>query len=440
MAETVTAVGIDVEQIVADALLEAEGSQKAYYITQLVAALGVNPKVRLKRDGTTVYEATLSAGISNVDGSLAVPASWNSPTTNSAADIDSGAWLFEIEKATDSGVRLSMSAGPSGADVVANLSQDLDGSASVVPSLMLFQCPVSLDASSGDEPSLTMQTVISDMSLNNDDDAYGFSSKWARRSALLSGENNPFVAWGSNWDSQVQLPWFRNQPGMAPWLQTRYWRYPIAWMVPYIGDTHDADNIALLMKYFRILRRRRDNGQWSVLRYSNDGHDSRWYQATLELAIGTGGGIVTRKPEGRIEVKIENIFNFTESQRYAHHGDWGGQSEWVDETPYDVIIHAFMAKLDLWDPFGVDELDDASILPAVGADPYPDPSFNAGIADAIMPSIAHSRLKKVTRNWQWFTMGNVLTARQEHVGPTCSVTTQSLLNNPPPASMLQGAL
>lgn len=441
MAGTIVAAGINVDQIVTDALAQAQGQQRSYYITQLINALGANPKARLKRDGTTVYEDVISAALAFESNALAVPDGWaGTPSINQAADIDSGSWLFEIEKATDSAVKLQLSCGPNGADTNARLSLDLDGSQIIVAQKMLLAPPTALDANvSGSDPLLTVDTLIDDMGLANDDAAYGFASWWSRPPA---GQTPGFVSWGTNWDSSVQASWFKNQEGIQPWLATRYWRYPQFWMVPYIGDNHAGSNHSIQYKKFRVLGRRRDTGAWEVLRFDNNGASAGFFQAKLSNAISTGLPVASNKLAEYVEMQLLNIFDPAQvpaNAQYVHHGVWGGRGEYWDESVYDCLVYGYLARMGLWNPNGVDNRDSSSCVLATAGDPYPSPEFNPGQAGNL-PGHAHSRLKRVPKEWTWFTSTTLTNCRQDHNGPTAAITTQSLRSNPPPDAMMRDLL
>lgn len=441
-AGEVVAVGIDVAAMVTAALGQTSGTQKAHYCNAVLTALGASPKIILKREGSTVYQSTYSSSLTVSSGSLVLPASIAAPSINTAADIDTGTWLLEVEKASDSGVKLQLSLGPAGGSTLAFLSQDLDGSNVVVPSVISLSAPASLDVGyvppgSGTIGSLTVQTLIDDMGLFNDHPAYGFNSGWSRN------PGNAFVSWGNNWQASVQEDWFKNASGNVAYVNAYpYWRYFLPWMVPYIADSHPSTalNVGLRMSRFRMFARIRSNQQYVLLRKDNNGAGTSWFQAALGNALGTDGDVEERKLSDYVEVWIKNIFSSSEAGAgigYAHHGLWSSP-QFMDESPYDYIVCAAKAQLVKWNAAGADNLDAARIVMAMGGDPYPGGGWTPA-SDRPIPSYAHSRLKLITRNAQWFTTSNLLNARQTHNGPTASISVQSLRDNPPPAFLLEDA-
>lgn len=436
MSTEIQAVGIDVEAIMADALLEPIGSQKAYYVNQLITALGANPKIRFSRDGTPVYADVASTVLQHVSGNLKFPANWGgSPSPHLAADIDTGTWIAEIEKAADSGVKLLLTAGPVGSDTHMRIDRDLDGSSLITPGDMLFAAPASLDVGAppvGD-PNLLVDTVIDDMGLLNDDAAFGNNSWWSRNPP--PGIGNAFNAWGTNWDAAVQAEWFANQDWVQSIIQggTRYWRYLLPWFVPYIGDTHAGSNHAVRFWKFKLFARRRSDGGWVMLRSDDAGSSTGWSRATLGAAIATGQPIDVEYGPSAVKMRCLNIFNPAEvpaNQQFVHHG-WWSSPQYMDETQYDLIIHAVLASLELWNPQGEDNRDQASIVLAMGGDTYPSATWRPG-AGRIVPAFCHSRLKKVRVQPTWHTCATLLNCYQDHRGPTAGASVSSLRLNPWP--------
>ncbi len=435
--------GGGVAAIHADALEETLGDQKAYWSDAIRSAyIGANPKIFLKRNGTTVYQTTFTgSATTNGDGDIQMPgALGGSPAVHSAADIDSGAWTCRIEKADDSAKAIEGTLGPPGSGAEFILSRDLDGSTAVTVGTLVLHAPSTLDfgyvpgGGGGDVPAYDPQTTVNDMGLDNDSTAMGFSNAWSTGYIGSTKVTPGFVAFGNRGIPSEQAPWFTQQSGVQPYMGVP-WRYQIPWMVPYVGAAHNCENLGVLVERGKFLGRRRSDGAWVITRSANGGYS--WFPASMSNATQIPGSIQSRSGgvNGSV-VQFDNTPQRPANQRYVHHGVWGGL-QYFDPTPYDAILHVMTAQLVLWNAAGVDQRSSSMVVMGMGGDSYPTTGGFSALGGANLPPFAGSRLKRITATKQWFSACNLSNCRQDYVGPNASVSVQSFLNNPPPRALVE---
>lgn len=420
------------------ALLETLGTQKASWSDDIRAGyIGSGSKVFLRRNGTLQYETTFTgAATTDGNGDIVMPGVLAAPSTNLAADIDTGEWEMRIEHASDASKGINGTLGPPGSGANFILSKDTDGTNAVTAGTVKLLAPDTLDvgAGGGDVPVYSPQTTINDMGLANDAVAFGFPNAWS--TGLINGQvvTPGFVAFGNRGIPGEQAAWFTSQVGVQPYMGIP-WRYSLPWFVPYVGPAHDAENLGVLVERGKYLARRRSDGVWVVVRAANGGYS--WFPASMANATGIPGTVqsIPGGTNGSI-AQIDNTLQKPASQRYVHHGVWGGV-QYLDLTPYDALLHVMVAQLVLWNPAGVDERSTAELVMGMGGDSYPTSGGFSALGGANLPPFAGSRLKKITSTKQWFSVCNLSNARQDYVGANASISVQSFLDNPPPRALVE---
>lgn len=121
----------------------APGAKEAAYLTAAQSGIGSGYRYRLLRDGVSVWSATKTGNVPIAGAYLSLPVDWTQEAI-SAADIDTGFWLFRLEKLSDSEV-FAASPITKGSGTPNTLADDLAAAGVVTGGTMRLRAPV-LDA------------------------------------------------------------------------------------------------------------------------------------------------------------------------------------------------------------------------------------------------------------------------------------------------------
>lgn len=425
MTATVDSTTLTAALAAADAA--ANGAKNAAYLNSIATSIGANYKVLLKRDGTTVYTGTATGSLAVADGTITVSGSHGSVSI-STADIDTGSWVIRVEKAAASTTYFESSLTKNGGSGPFFLSDDLDGSGTLTWGDITFSSPaLDTEASSGD----SVQTVIDDMSLENDGyalyvDSYPHQSRYLWNADPAATDVIPgFVAFGNRWRIDEQLDWVTNNSSIPAQYKTypgSQCRYVDHWYVLCDEAGHSASNTRVRIEAMSFKLRNRDTKVWTTVQARDA--TSNFYADKNQIQ-STGGA-----PNNRYDGDVTEVLVPAGPWNYTIHGGVFTK-DYVEIESYDCVLLTFKASLVLDNPLGTDDRANARVLIWCGSDVFPTNRGWADLNNQVLPSFAHSRLRRVTTAGVYIHACNLSVARQNYVGPNASVTVESFRQYPP---------
>lgn len=436
----ITTRGIDIDGIMAAALALSVGSQGTKYWTDIKTAIGTSPAVVLKRNGTTVYKDFISGALNTASGALVLPASLDEPaTTNTAADIDSGTWVLEIQKSSDSNVAIIAPLGPPGTSDSLILSQDLNGSLTLKFSACSFPPPASLDVVTGSGAGTSYAAIaeraIDMMSTFNDDSLAEITSStsawWSRAIPQMQASGystHASVIFGAE-------PVVSNLPSWAynhirdnlNWALDDEWTDYLAWLVVFDGVAnggHLATNTGVKFSDFEVWARNQNTKVWtrrSKTALSNGNYGIKPTNA------GSAGNLTWRENSPYRELYVPDKSQLI--NRSPH--PYGGFTTLADYAQIDCVAIGIKASLIRWNPSVADDRASANLLLQIGVDAYPNSSHS--LNGNWLPGCMLTKAKQITSTEQWFTAATLSTARKDYNSAAgCVISATEYRNNPPP--------
>lgn len=153
MPAPISAVGFDLNAILTAAQSQANGTQKAYYTSQVAGYIGSDPDITIRVAGVLKYRAGITGSLTTSASGVELPTTFDEPpATNTADALTSDDAIVEIESTVTPGRKLLM---PLALASAANpnklaISAALDGTNAMRASVILLQPPAILDAQAPD--------------------------------------------------------------------------------------------------------------------------------------------------------------------------------------------------------------------------------------------------------------------------------------------------
>lgn len=235
----------------------------------------------------------------------------------------------------------------------------------------------------------TVDTIVNDMKLRNDFTLRGYegySSGWYVGPGYVMMGN---IANLSNSPSY----WKSSNPGRYPRVANAI----LPWIVLFDGTQNAASNFRVQMRDFRLYIKRRSTNAWYLAGQSGAGGISGFYSPKAGLVGSSGNEDRITNSDGSVSVKLPSNTNLA----------WHGWSTKYAIDPNDIAAVHFtvQARLVVDNTSLADDRGSSQVGLQVGGDYYPD--VNSAWVDGngqtfTVPSVATSRTKKITNNWQAF--------------------------------------
>ena len=258
----------------------------------------------------------------------------------------------------------------------------------------------------------SLDTIVNDMKLRNDLVLRGYESKTA---GWYVGPG--YVQMGNQARTSNMPQWFKN--AYPHLINDNPLRAFLPWIVLFDGVGHAATNTRVHFRNVKAFYKSKRTGQW-VSWGSSPGVSG---YATPK--IGLFGGTVREdkrvNSDGSVEVKPPTDPNL------AWHGWWSRGRVPIDAADIDAVFVTVQARLVVDNPSLPDDRDAARLLFHVGADYYIDTNTNWTVPQ---PGVGVSRAKRVTNEWQAFSL-----ATFSNVGiqePGGGITEATFRAAPPP--------
>ncbi len=148
MPAPVSATGFDLNQVLAAAQARPNGSQKAFYTSEVAGYIGADPNITIRVDGVLKYRAGITGSLTTSASGIELPTTFDEPpATNTADAITSDDSIVEIESTVTPGRKLILPlalASAANPDKLA-ISAALDGTNAMRATTILLLPPSLLD-------------------------------------------------------------------------------------------------------------------------------------------------------------------------------------------------------------------------------------------------------------------------------------------------------
>ena len=230
----------------------------------------------------------------------------------------------------------------------------------------------------------TVDTIVNDMRLRNDLVLRGYEDKttgWYVGPGHVMMGNDPRLSNSPSW-------WKSYNSGN---VSSEYLKALLPWVVLFDGVGDAATNTRVQIRNFRAFYKSKSSGQWVSLGVSAGAEGYVYGKSSLFGATTPENRRVSS--DGSAEIKPP------EDRNYAWHGWWQKSRATINPTDIAAVFITLQSRLTVDDPSKPDDRAKARLLIQVGSDYYRDVNTNWGF---IVPSIATSRSKLVTPEWQAF--------------------------------------
>ena len=257
----------------------------------------------------------------------------------------------------------------------------------------------------------SVQEIINDMKLYNEGELAGVDkgNGWASGPGYVIMGNIPR---GTNTPSY----W---RPANTHFKSSATWNAVIPWLVVFDGVGNGATNTRVQMRNIKLYMKRKSTNRWeAIINQPISGED---YPKSLQ-------GDQTTRADIRYEADGSRSLKPNGRNRVFH--GWGSPINF-DAWDLKALVTTVQARLVVDNPARPDDRSRAKFLIHVGADYYPETSTRvAATAPAYyFPGVGVSRAKYVHNEWRAFNFSTIDAGKPE---PGGSISTQELINNPPP--------
>lgn len=257
----------------------------------------------------------------------------------------------------------------------------------------------------------SVQEIINDMKLYNEGELAGVDkgNGWASGPGYVIMGNIPR---GTNTPSY----W---KPANTHFKSSATWNAVIPWLVVFDGVGNGATNTRVQMRNIKLYMKRKSTNRWEVI--INQPISGEDYPKSLQ-------GDQTTRADIRYEADGSRSLKPNGRNRVFH--GWGSPINF-DAWDLKALVTTVQARLVVDNPARPDDRSRAKFLIHVGADYYPETSTRvAATAPAYyFPGVGVSRAKYVRNEWRAFNFSTIDAGKPE---PGGSISTQELINNPPP--------
>lgn len=257
----------------------------------------------------------------------------------------------------------------------------------------------------------SVQEIINDMKLYNEGELAGVDkgNGWASGPGYVIMGNIPR---GTNTPSY----W---RPANTHFKSSATWNAVIPWLVVFDGVGNGATNTRVQMRNIKLYMKRKSTNRWEVI--INQPISGEDYPKSLQ-------GDQTTRADIRYEADGSRSLKPNGRNRVFH--GWGSPINF-DAWDLKALVTTVQARLVVDNPARPDDRSRAKFLIHVGADYYPETSTRvAATAPAYyFPGVGVSRAKYVRNEWRAFNFSTIDAGKPE---PGGSISTQELINNPPP--------
>ena len=257
----------------------------------------------------------------------------------------------------------------------------------------------------------SVQEIINDMKLYNEGELAGVDkgNGWASGPGYVIMGNIPR---GTNTPSY----W---RPANTHFKSSATWNAVIPWLVVFDGVGNGATNTRVQMRNIKLYMKRKSTNRWEVI--INQPISGEDYPKSLQ-------GDQTTRADIRYEADGSRSLKPNGRNRVFH--GWGSPINF-DAWDLTALVTTVQARLVVDNPARPDDRSRAKFLIHVGADYYPETSTRvAATAPAYyFPGVGVSRAKYVRNEWRAFNFSTIDAGKPE---PGGSISTQELINNPPP--------
>lgn len=257
----------------------------------------------------------------------------------------------------------------------------------------------------------SVQEIINDMKLYNEGELAGVDkgNGWASGPGYVIMGNIPR---GTNTPSY----W---RPANTHFKSSATWNAVIPWLVVFDGVGNGATNTRVQMRNIKLYMKRKSTNRWEVI--INQPISGEDYPKSLQ-------GDQTTRADVRYEADGSRSLKPNGRNRVFH--GWGSPINF-DAWDLKALVTTVQARLVVDNPARPDDRSRAKFLIHVGADYYPETSTRvAATAPAYyFPGVGVSRAKYVRNEWRAFNFSTIDAGKPE---PGGSISTQELINNPPP--------
>lgn len=257
----------------------------------------------------------------------------------------------------------------------------------------------------------SVQEIVNDMRLYNEGELAGVDkgNGWASGPGYVIMGNIPR---GTNTPSY----W---KPANTHFKSGATWNAVIPWLVVFDGVGNGATNTRVQMRNIKLYMKRKSTNRWEVI--TNQAISGEDYPKSLQ-------GDQTTRADIRYEADGTRSLKPNGRNRVFH--GWGSPINF-DAWDLKALVTTVQARLVVDNPARPDDRSRAKFLIHVGADYYPETSTRvAATAPAYyFPGVGVSRAKYVRNEWRAFNFSTIDAGKPE---PGGSISTQELINNPPP--------
>ena len=274
--------------------------------------------------------------------------------------------------------------------------------------------PTTTTTTPGTGTTNSVDTIVSDMKLNNDLVLAGVPPE----RGYSSGPG--FVIMGNDPRGTRTPTWWN--PANTYYKSGAYWTQIVPWMVLFDGVGNAATNTRVEMRNMKAYYKSRSSGQWVLL--SQGTIDGENYPKGLSATVVSGRPDIVSLGNGAVSVRPP-------TGDLHFHGWCCGRAL---PNPADIAaIHiTLQARLAVHDASRPDDRPAARYLVQVGGDYYPDASLNLNLFAPVTwnPGIGLSRSKLVGNAWQSYSFTTIDAGVQDPGG--AAISEAELRRAPPP--------
>lgn len=311
MGIPVRAYGFNLANLFTTAMGKTVGTQAADLCAAVSTAIGTNSILRIKVEGVEKYKAVIAGTLSSSAAGVALPATFNAPSTNVADLLTGDNCVLTVSNATNGTIYLEISLGQgafNGTSRKLMATSTLDGAAALKAGAVLFKPSTILDfvARSSVTPSAgvsaTSAMILQDMSGDNDVLA-------VPKSGFALGSRKATI-WVPSYDALVDMT-LNSKGTLASSVNALV---PLTYV--FEANSNTATNTKVLVRDIEAFVLRKSDSVWKRL----GGPDRPWGRIVAAASgVGSQGNLAMEEDwrsasctpiNNAYELRPENFFNF----------------------------------------------------------------------------------------------------------------------------------